>query len=107
MALEVDESDIAHLQVGQQGTLVLSAMPSTQFRIDIRSLTSVAEAKDGKNFFRVEANLILDDPQALERLRPAMQGVARIRVGERNMVWIWTRPWREWMRLKAWAWMGI
>ena len=107
VALEVDEADMAHLKVGQQGTLMLTAIPGHTYEVVLQSITSVAEAKEGRNLFRVEARLADLDPESLTRLRPAMQGTVRIQIDERNRAWIWTRPLREWIRLKAWAWFGV
>jgi len=38
------------------------------------------------------------------RLRPGMEGVAKVVVDDRHLIWIWTRELANWLKLKAWAW---
>ena len=56
---------------------------------------------DGRNYFRVEA--LIERPT--ERLRPGMEGVGKVSVGERRLVWIWTRSFIDWLRLSLWTWL--
>lgn len=99
--LHVDERDIGHVKVGQIGEMAVASMPDAVFRLTIASITPVNLAKEGRNSFRVEARLL----QGSERLRPGMEGVGKILVGKRSLVWIWTRSLTEWVRLWAWAWL--
>ena len=99
--LQVDERDIAQLHVGQTGELALSGMPGERLRFAVKQITPVSTSEDGRNYFRVEAQL--DDASA--RLRPGMEGVGKIAVGQRKLVWIWTHPLTDWLRLAAWKWL--
>jgi RND family efflux transporter MFP subunit len=99
--LQVDERDIAHVHVGQTGELALSGMPGERLRFAVKQITPVSTSEDGRNFFRVEAQL--DDASA--RLRPGMEGVGKISVGSRKRIWIWTHPLTDWLRLTAWKWL--
>ena len=38
-------------------------------------------------------------------LRPGMEGVAKVWVGERPLAWTWTRRLMDWIRLTGWRWM--
>lgn len=96
----VDERDVADVEVGQKGRLVLTAMPADPLPIVIRRVTPVSTAEDGRNYFRVEARL----EQGAERLRPGMEGVGKVDVGSRKLIWIWTRYLTDWVRLQAWYW---
>lgn len=100
--LSVDESDIDDLRVGQQGTLMLTAKPGELHPFRVTLVTSVAQARDGKNLFRVEAALLRQDAT----LRPGMEGVGKVYVGERKLVWIWTHRLFDWLRLNIWTWLG-
>jgi len=102
VVLQVDERDIQDLEVGQRGELVLMSMPGERYPFSVLKITPVSTAKDGRNVFRVEADF---GARAESRLRPGMEGVAKIEVGERHLAWIWTRRLVEWLRLKAWAWL--
>lgn len=101
VVLEVDERDIADVQVGQHGQLLLSAFPSDPVGVTVAKMTPVSTAKDGRNFFRVEA--ALDQPH--DRLRPAMEGAGKIEVDRRSLIWIWTHQVVDWIRLTVWTWL--
>ena len=98
--LDVDESDVAELSVGMKGELTLSAAAEDTFEITVDKITPVSEAGDGTNYFQVEASLI-ETPQFL---RPGMQGVSKIEIGERRLLWVLTHKLVDWLRLKLWAW---
>jgi len=102
VALQVDERDIAHVAPEQRGQLTIASMPGERFGIRVKSVTPVNTAREGRNYFKVEALL---DADAGERLRPGMQGVAKIHVDERKLVWIWTRSFTDWLRLWLWSWL--
>jgi RND family efflux transporter MFP subunit len=101
VVLEVDERDIPDVQVGQHGHLLLSAFPSEPVEVTVTNVTPVSTAKDGRNFFRVEA--ALDQPH--DRLRPAMEGAGKIEIDRRLLVWIWTHQVVDWIRLTLWTWL--
>jgi hypothetical protein len=39
---------------------------------------------------------------APERLRPGMEGIGKVVVGERSLLWIWTHGFVDWLRLTLW-----
>jgi len=98
--LDVDESDVAELSVGMKGELTLSAAAEDTFEIVVDKITPVSEAGDGANYFQVEASLV----ETPKFLRPGMQGVSKIEIGERQLLWVWTHKLVDWLRLKLWAW---
>lgn len=99
VVVQVEESEIGAVAAGQKGTLLLAAIASQSFPITVTAVTPVAKAREGRNAFRVEASL--EGP--VERLRPGMEGIAKIEAGSRNLVWIWTHRFTNWLRLKAWS----
>ena len=101
VAIQVDERHIADLKVNQRGELVLSSMPSDHFQFVVTKITPVNTAREGRNFFRVEAQL---ESPAGARLRPGMEGVAKVSVDQRSFIAIWTREIANWIRVKLWAW---
>jgi multidrug resistance efflux pump len=101
IVLQIDERDIAPMVVGQQGHLVLSAMPNETIPFTVDKITPVSTPKDGRNFFRAEARLTTPSSQ----LRPAMEGVGKIDIDQRRLIWIWTHDAFDWVRLKLWAWL--
>ncbi len=98
VVLKADERDIRDLEVGQAGELVLTSMPSTRLPVKVARITPVSTPEDGRNYFRVEAKL----QQGAERMRPGMEGVAKVTVGDRKLIWIWTRYLMDWARLELW-----
>jgi len=98
--LQVDEADVSEIVVGMQGELTLSAAAEETFEIEVVKITPVSTAENGINYFQVEA-LLSTTP---DFLRPGMQGVGKITIGERQLFWIWTHKMVDWMRLKLWSW---
>ncbi len=98
--MQVDEGEIAAVQAGQTGRLVLASIADEGFDFTVRRVTPVTTAKEGRNFFRVEADIANGSP----RLRPGMEGVAKIETGERNLFWIGTHRLANWLRLFFWTW---
>jgi multidrug efflux pump subunit AcrA (membrane-fusion protein) len=96
--LEVDERKISDVELGQPGELTLSAIPGESLPLRVERITPVATPEDARNFFRVEAGL----KKAPKRLRPGMEGVGKIEVGRRSLLWIWTHSLVDWFRLWAW-----
>jgi hypothetical protein len=98
--LDVDESDIAELSVGMKGELTLSAAAEDRFEIVVDKITPVSVPGEGANYFQVEASLI----ETPDFLRPGMQGVSKIAIGERRLLWIWSHKLVDWWRLQLWKW---
>ena len=98
----MDERDVAYVVAGQRGELTITSMPGERFGIAVKTVTPVNTPRDGRNYFKVEAVLESD---AGARLRPGMQGVAKIQIDERKLVWIWTRSLTDWLRLWLWSWL--
>src|SRR5206468_11570598 len=66
--------------------------------ISVEKLTPMSEAREGRNYFRVEAQL----GHTPEWLRPGMEGVGKIEIGRRLLIWIWTHQAIDWIRLTLW-----
>ncbi|MDD2604490.1 MAG: HlyD family efflux transporter periplasmic adaptor subunit [Desulfobacteraceae bacterium] len=99
--VEVDERDIGWIDVGQRSDIIFSSIPGERFPFVIRTITPVTTAEEGRSFFRVEGHL----EKASERLRPGMEGVGKITVDRRLLIWVWTHKAVDWVRLKLWRWM--
>jgi len=99
--LKVDEKQISYVHVGQQGHLALSSLPNEKFVLTVEKITTIANSEDGSNIFRVEAAL----PEAPELLRPGMEGIGKIDVGQKKLLWIWTHDLIAWIKLWLWSWL--
>ncbi len=103
VVLQVDERDIANIDVGQQGSLTLSAMPGKRFALAVEKVSSVYQEDEENAVFRVEARIV-ENTETLS-LRPGMKGIGKIEIGQRNYLWQWTRRMFGWLQLHLWAWL--
>jgi hypothetical protein len=101
VTLAVDQSQIGDVELGQTGSALFAAVPDEPFEFVVDKITPVAEAREGHTVFRVEGKLT----GAPERLRPGMDGVAKIEVEQRLLVWIWARSFLDWARIASWQWL--
>lgn len=101
VVIEVDEKDISQIAMHQKGELVLNALPDVTFPFTVNKVTPVSTANEGRNFFRAEGSLDENSP----RLRPGMQGIGKVTIERRRLIWIWTHEIFDWLRLKIWSWM--
>jgi multidrug efflux pump subunit AcrA (membrane-fusion protein) len=101
VVLQVDDREIGRVALGQQGELVLSGLPGRALPFTVHAITPVSSQQDGRNVFRVEARLGASE---LARLRPGMEGVGKIVVGEASLLWIWTHGFVDAARIALWNW---
>jgi RND family efflux transporter MFP subunit len=98
--LLASERDIQSIQGDgtQKGHLATDALPGDTYNFHVTRVVPLANAVEGANVFKVYGTL--DNPS--ETWRPGMKGEAKIDVGHRPMIWIWTHHLIEWLRLKLW-----
>jgi hypothetical protein len=97
--LSVPESEIADMKVGQEGEFIATAMPSTHVRFIVERIDPVAVVLKQHNVYTARARLVGDVPT---ELRPGMEGLAKVSIGQRRYAWLWTRSLRNWLRMKLW-----
>lgn len=100
VVLNVDEREISVVQTGAQGHLALSAMPNAPLSLVVEKITPVSKVENGRNLFQVEARL----EHQPAHLRPGMQGIGKIDVERRSLLWISTHNLVDWLRLQLWTW---
>jgi len=98
LVLTVDEPDIGDIGEGYRGRLKLRSLPNETFDFVVTRITPVSQSGNGRNAFRLEANL----DGAPDALRPGMDGIAKIEAGEHPIGVIWTRAFVRWARLQLW-----
>jgi hypothetical protein len=101
IVLQVDERDVSNVSVGRRGSLLLSAFPQEPLGFVVEGITPVSTAREGRNYFRVEAQLTEEQPS----LRPGMEGVGKIEIDRRPYIWIWTHDIWSSLRLYLWKWL--
>ncbi|HHB76419.1 MAG TPA: HlyD family efflux transporter periplasmic adaptor subunit [Desulfobulbus sp.] len=105
--IQVDERDINRVKKGLYGRLVLSGITGQPLAFTIKKVTPVSKIVDGRNVFLVEAQLEKISQKQVKLLRPGMEGIAKINIDHRKLLWIWTHGLVGWLRLKLWAWNPI
>ena len=100
--VEIDEVDIARVQPGQTGQLVLSSLPWDGQALRVERIVPLAKAVEGRNIFEVEASLIDPPPD----VRPGLLGRANVVVGRMPPLWAWTRHAMDRVRMTYWSWLG-
>jgi multidrug resistance efflux pump len=98
--LQLEERDMSFVSEGQTGTLRLAGRASEPVPVTVTRIVPVATAQDGRNTFRVEAALTDVPPW----VRPGMEGVSKISVDRRGLIWVWTRSLTDWARFAIWKW---
>jgi multidrug resistance efflux pump len=99
--LQVDERDIAEVAMGKRGQIILSGLPTEPLPFTVKKITPVSTASEGRNYFRVEAELLAKT----QGVQPGMEGVGKIEIDRRRLLWIWTHEVVDWLRLKLWYWL--
>ena len=81
VTVELNQVDVAKVQVGQRVSLVLDALPKETFQAELSRIAAASTRKPGKDFdvFPVEALLTGPDP----RIKPGMTADVRIHVSEK------------------------
>jgi len=98
--LEVDERDIAFIKVPLWGEIALASRPQEKVKIQVLKVEPVAIPKGKKgNIFIVRAKFPQGYP---EWWRPGMTGVAKLNIGKRSPLWIFTRRTVDFLRLRLW-----
>lgn len=96
--LMVPEDEIFDVKVGQEGYLATFSYPAKRIRFEVERIEPAAEVVNQRNVFKVRVRLL----ETHSWMRPGMEGVAKVHVGKRRYVWIWTRKIINWIRMKFW-----
>jgi multidrug efflux pump subunit AcrA (membrane-fusion protein) len=96
--LMVPEDEIYEIKVGQEGYLATASYPAQRIKFVVERINPIAEVVNQRNVFKVRVEL----RQTYSWIRPGMEGVAKVDVGKRPYVWIWTRKIVNWIRMKLW-----
>ena len=99
MMLKVDERKITEIDMGQRGQLALPGISGEIFPFVVVNITPVSIAEEGRNYFRVETRLETES----DYLRPGMEGVGKIAIGRRKLIWIWTHKLVSTFRYWLWT----
>ncbi len=108
--VEIDEGDIARVQPGQAGQLVVSSLPWDRQDLVVERISPLSKAAEGRNVFEVEARLAATPSTSATskpaELRPGLIGRAELVTGRMPLLWAWTRHVVDRVRLTWWSWRG-
>jgi biotin carboxyl carrier protein len=96
--LLVPEDLIFDIAIDQEGYLATVSYPSQRIKFIVERINPMAEVVGNRNVFKVRVRLL----ETRSWMRPGMEGVAKISIGKRRYVWIWTRRIVNWLRMKLW-----
>ena len=96
--LMVPEDEIYDVKVGQEGYLATASYPAQRIKFVVERINPIAEVVNQRNVFTVRVELL----ETYTWMLPGMEGVAKVDIGKRRYVWIWTRKIVDWIRMKLW-----
>lgn len=96
--LLVPEDQIYDIKVGQEGYLATASYPGQRIKFTVERISPIAEVVNQRNIFKVRVKLL----ETYDWMRPGMEGVAKVSIGERKYAWIWSRKIVNWIRMKLW-----
>jgi multidrug resistance efflux pump len=96
--LLVPEDQIFDIAIDQEGYLATVSYPGERIKFFVERINPMAEVVNNRNVFKVRVRLL----ETRSWMRPGMEGVAKISIGKRRYVWIWTRRIVNWLRMKLW-----
>jgi len=97
--LKVDERDVHEVVAAATGEIAFVSRPDLTFPITVERIDPVAVTEEGKNIYMVR---IFFQEAASPWWRPGMSGVAKINVGQRNILWIFTHRTIDFLRIFFW-----
>lgn len=101
LIIHVDEKQVAEVDQDMAGLLHLKALPGSKLPFSVRKVSPVYAAEADSITYRVEARLA----EHHAALRPGMEGVAKIEIGRRSLLWIYAHELLDLARLWAWRWL--
>ena len=96
--LLVPEEEIYDIVIGQEGYLATASYPGQRIKFVVERVNPIAEVVNQRNVFKVRVQLLETHPW----MRPGMEGVAKVSIGQRRYAWMWTRKIVNWIRMQLW-----
>lgn len=99
--IDVSEYDLAYVERGKTGKLVLASLSDAEIPFTLTGIARVSTPANGENTFSVEAGVT----GPVSGLRPGMEGIAKIDIGRARLAWIWGRGTLARLQLFLWRFM--
>ena len=99
LELEVPESAAASLAVGLPGLFAGHADPQRAMEFRISRIRPTAQLRRAQNVYVAEAEVRANGDGGI---RPGMEGVAKVQVGQRPIWWVASHRFVDYLRMKLW-----
>ncbi len=103
VVVEVDEQDVARVQLGQNTQVMLGAFAGDALNMTLTRIAPVATAMENGNVFEVEGQV---SGAMAESLRPGLRGVARIDIEPSTVGLVWWQRVSQWWQRLVWRMLG-
>ncbi len=97
--LDIDERDVHEVAAGRTGEIAFVSRPHLKFPIKVERIEPVSVAKEEGNVFIARS---IFTGEVADWWRPGMSGVAKVNVGKRNIMWIFTHRTVDFLRIFFW-----
>ena len=97
--LEIDERDVHEVADKASGEIAFLGRPDLKFPILVGRLDPVALTREERNVFLVRSEF---SEEVASWWRPGMSGIAKVDVGKRNVLWIFTHRTIDFLRMFFW-----
>jgi len=97
--IKVSEEYIDEIKLGQIAELNLLSRPDMYFNVKIDKIIPMANVDDSGNIFILKV-LFLDKIE--DWMRPGMSGVAKVKIEDRNILWILTHKLSDFLHMHIW-----
>jgi len=98
LILQIDEHDISYIKPDQLAQLRMASLPTSVWEAELGDILPVAISEKGQSSFRVPATITGD----ATALRPGMEGVGKVSIGNRSMFWVYSHTLFDRIRYFAW-----
>ena len=100
--IEVSERDADRIAMGQSGWISSRGSPGQKIPVRVSRINPVAQLRESRSVYLVEAEIQASDEALAASLRPGMTGNARLRAGWSTGLWELSRPVIDAIRLRLW-----
>ena len=98
LQIDVPEASVGWLSVGQPGRFAGFARPEDRQEITLTRIAPAAELRGTNNVFPIEAGTL----QQAAWMRPGMEGMAMVEIGERPLWWVISHQALDWLHMHLW-----
>jgi len=98
--LSIPEDQSAYIVVGKPGKLAATSFPGQKIGFVVERVEPMAVVSGGHNVFKVR--VLINDEDVKAWMKPGMEGIAKVEIGEAKYGWIWTHRLVNWLRMKLW-----